>query len=63
MDLIERELMTAYWACRRALERMEQLKNRKAGAQFRATMSLERADYEALGNRLAEELGMDHVDE
>jgi len=63
MEFSDRELMTAYWACRRALERMKQLKDRKAGLQFKATMSLETADYVRLGNRIADELGLDHADE
>lgn len=63
MELTDREQMTVYWACRRALERMEQLENRKAGEPFRATLALEAADYAQIANRIAEELKLEKVDE
>lgn len=50
-----RRSLTIYYACRRAIERVDQLRDRKSGKQFSPTLHLERQGYVDLANQIAEE--------
>lgn len=53
MSTDKREALTIYYACTRALERVDQLKDRKSGRDFSPTLHMERQSYVDLANEIA----------